>query len=218
MPRLKDFASWKDLAKGFGFRDSAVACGYANPSHARMKRIFDLLFPQRLPGQEITQQCDGVVHMALLDQLLDAGCADEMALRSSRDAMVKIADDLIAGVRPGFLVCLRGQHEVIETPRYVPCESVESMAEWFDEDGNLPDGRTCLQIVQIDTNALFTAVNDNLKKYLAKFEATGRYSAEEMEQAKNGLDKIRELVESAYTTEQPEHHGRKVAKKKPQKN
>ena len=211
--KLKDFSRWAELEEGgFGFRDNAAACGYANASHARMKRIFDLLYPERLPGEEILQTCDGVIRTALLDQLLDAGCDDEMALRSSRDAMQKIGDDLIAGERLGYLVVLRGQHEVLETPRYVASKSTESMAGWFDEDGNLSDGRTCLQIVQIDTSALFTAVANNLKKHLEKFESTGRYSVEEMAQARRDLDSIRATVESAHNTEKAKSAGQEVAK------
>jgi hypothetical protein len=199
MPRLKDFSLWSNMQSGgFGFRDTAAALGYGVPSHARMKRLFDLFFPQRGSGEELKQGTYGLYRMALVDQLLDAGCSDEMALRVSRDVVDLVADDILKKNRPGFLVCLRGQHEILRTPEYVSAAKVDFILEsWFDEEGNLPDGRTCCGIFQIDCHSLFTALANNLKVYLEGFESSGRYTVAELEEARKSLDGLRDLVDSA---------------------
>jgi hypothetical protein len=137
-----------------------------------------------------------VFHACLIDQLLDCGCEDVMAVAYSKMAFNAVADDLLAGCdaeRLGYLVIFRGLNQVLKA-EYVRAE--DSVSDFF-VDGRLADGRVCTGVIQLDLGQLLICVRERLAQNIESFRAK-KYSAQEIADALQSAKSLIDQIEAVH--------------------
>jgi hypothetical protein len=172
--------------------DAAVCIGRL-PNHGRVAKVFDLIAPDRTADDPVELNALGLMRVAILDQLVSAGCPDELAVKASRVGSEQMADDLIQELEPGFLVCCKNLTSVAEVT-YIPADP----SNGYKEVEKLVNSGEWVSVTQIDLGVLLETVKKNLQARIRSFEETKRYSAEAIAEALRDAFSLRDLIESAY--------------------
>src|SRR5438270_7527704 len=90
------------LEQGFSKRDVAALLGYPEASHTRVRKLYQLFYPNSSGGLTMLD----VFRLAVADQFLRVGCSDKQVVDATRSALQWIGDDIGAGLEPGYIVAL----------------------------------------------------------------------------------------------------------------
>lgn len=189
------------LGQGFSKRDVAALLGYAEASHTRLRKLYQLFYPNSSGGLTMVD----VFRLAVADQLLRVGSSDKQVVDATRSALKWIDDDLGAGLEPGYIVALCSMRDCWEIKFFSSNELDQIDDILKSEDGTVDPLSSCVSIYQIDVPSLVRAINYNWKHRMQEISerkrASKRITVDAMKKALTGAGEFRRLVESAYQFE-----------------